>query len=164
MILGIDPGIATTGYGVIEIKNNQIKPLVYGTIRTSSKKSLGERLEVLYSEITEICKEFEIKEAAVEKLYFQKNVKTAMIVGQARGVLVLAAKQNGADIFEYTPNQIKSAITGYGNAPKKQVQAMVKKVMGLKEIPRPDDAADALACALCHFNSRKLIRKINQKR
>ena len=164
MILGIDPGIAITGYGVIELNGNKLKPVEFGSIKTSAKAPLPKRLEQLHLKLMEIFKKYPIEEVAVEQLYFSKNAKTAMVVGHARGVIILTACMNGAEVFEYTPNQVKVAITGYGASQKFQVQAMVKQLLSLKKVPKPDDTADALACAICHINSRSLLKKIRRKK
>jgi crossover junction endodeoxyribonuclease RuvC len=155
IILGIDPGTATTGYGLIEEEKGQVTVIAYGCILTSAKKLPDERLEEISRKLTEIIKKYRPHELAVEELFFANNAKTAIAVGQARGVVLLTAKQNCCPTFEYTPLQVKNAICGYGGADKKQVQKMVQLLLKLKEIPKPDDAADALAIAICHINSRK---------
>jgi crossover junction endodeoxyribonuclease RuvC len=152
-ILGIDPGIADTGWGVIENNKGKLKCLAYGSIKTSSKKELPERLVELNQELNNIIKEYKPKIVGVEELFFCKNVKTALTVGHARGVILLTLKQNKLNPHEYTPLQIKQAVTSYGKADKGQVQGMVKVMLNLKEIPKPDDAADALAVAICTANS-----------
>jgi len=150
IILGIDPGIADTGYGIISREDGgEIVCLGYGSIKTSSKKELAERLLELNRELEKIIKKYKPQTAAIEQLFFNKNVKTALIVGQARGVALLTLRQNKINFLEFTPGQIKQAVAAYGKADKKQVQKMVKLLLGLKEIPRPDDAADALAAAIC---------------
>lgn len=155
IILGIDPGIADTGYGVIEkMDNGKLICLEYGSIKTPAKTNLDERLETLHLELDKIIKKYKPVKAAVEQLFFCKNVKTALIVGHARGVIMLTIRQNGVPLVEYTPLQIKQAVSTYGRAEKGQVQRMVKAILGLKEIPTPDDAADGLAAAICASNSR----------
>jgi len=150
VILGIDPGTAITGYGVIEILGNKIKPIDYGCIVTDKKSSAAERLLLLDKELSKIIKKYKPKRIAVEDIFFFKNLKTAIKVSQARGViLAAAARLKTASIEEYTPLQIKQAVSGYGRADKKQVQKMVKAILNLKEIPKPDDAADGLAAAIC---------------
>jgi len=150
IILGIDPGIADAGYGLIDkLPNGKFVCLAYGSIKTPAKTDLAERLETLHNELTAIIKKYKPEIAAVEDLFFSKNVKTAMAVGQARGVILLTLKQNNIKFNEFTPNQVKQATTAYGGADKKQMQQMVKLLLGLKEIPKPDDAADALAIAIC---------------
>jgi len=153
IILGIDPGIADTGYGVIENNAGKLVCLDYGTIKTSAKLSLAERLEIISDELTKIIKKYHPELLAVEQLFFCKNVKTALIVGQARGVIIFTAKKNKIKLAEYTPLQVKQAVSTYGQASKLQVQKMVKLLLNLKELPCPDDAADALAIAICAANS-----------
>ncbi|MBL7058441.1 crossover junction endodeoxyribonuclease RuvC [Patescibacteria group bacterium] len=153
IILGIDPGIADTGYGVIEVqKNNTIKCLAYGSIKTNSNQGLGERLEILYKELNIIIEEFKPYLVSVEELFFYNNAKTAFVVSQARGVVLLAIQQNKLKIAEFTPLQVKQAVSTYGKADKKQVQKMIKLILSLETIPTPDDAADALAVAICASN------------
>lgn len=150
IILGIDPGLAKTGCGVIEKKGNIVQPVGYGAITTRTNQSLPDRLKTIYDEIGELCKEYRPDYAAIEKIFFAANVKTAVSVAQARGVAILATAECGLSIAEYTPLEIKQAVAGYGKAGKRQVQEMVRVLLKLDEIPRPDHAADALAAALCH--------------
>ncbi|HDS08867.1 MAG TPA: crossover junction endodeoxyribonuclease RuvC [Firmicutes bacterium] len=164
MILGIDPGLAIVGYGIIEQKSDRYIPVEFGAIRTDSKDELDQRLWEIFERLSEIFKRFEITEVAVEELFFSKNAKTAMVVGHARGVVLLTARLFKKPVFTYTPNQIKQAITGYGSAQKFQVQSMVRTLLSLKDIPKPDDAADALACAICHINSRGVLTKIKERK
>lgn len=152
IILGIDPGIADTGYGVIESEGSHLNCLTYGSIKTSSKLDLITRLDILHKELDKIIKKYKPDLAAIEQLFFNKNVRTALIVGQARGVALLTLKQNNLQIVDYTPSQVKSAVSSYGKASKLQVQKMVKLILKLKELPQPDDAADALAIAICGLN------------
>lgn len=154
-ILGIDPGIALVGYGLIEIKGSSMKMLEYGTIETASTSRTPTRLAYIYEAISEIIEEYGPEELAIEELFINKNIKTAIKVGQARGVEILACVNHGLEVYEYTPLQIKNALTGHGRAEKHQVQDMVKTILKLDDIPRPDDAADALACAICHGFSSK---------
>ena len=154
--LGIDPGTATTGYGLIEEEKGQIKLIDYGCIITSPKLTLAVRLAEISEKLTKIIQKYQPFEVAVEELFFTNNAKTAIAVGQARGVILLTAKQNHCVVAEYTPLQVKNAICGYGGADKKQVQKMVQMLLKLEEGPKPDDAADALAIAICHSASRKL--------
>lgn len=154
IILGIDPGIADTGYGVIKAEGSKLSCLTYGTIKTKPSADLITRLESLHLELDKIIKKYQPDLAAVEQLFFNKNVRTALIVGQARGVVLLTLKQNKLAIIDYTPSQVKSAVAAYGQASKKQVQKMVKLILNLKDIPQPDDAADALAVAICALNCR----------
>ena len=164
MILGIDPGLAIVGYGIIEEKGDRYIPVEYGAIKTDSKTELDQRLWEIFEKLSEIFKKYQITEVAVEELFFAKNAKTAMVVGHARGVILLTARIFNIPIFVYTPNQIKQGITGYGSAQKFQVQNMVKTLLGLDRIPKPDDTADALACAICHLNSRAVLKKIKKIR
>lgn len=149
-ILGIDPGTGILGFGVIDVEKGKAKLVDAGVIRTPVKEEDAVRLKTIYDELTEIIKHNNPSEIAVEKLFFSTNVKTAMSVAQARGVVLLCGKQAGLNLHEYTPNQIKQALTGYGRADKKQIQEMVRTILQLKSVPKPDDAADALACAITH--------------
>jgi len=153
-ILGIDPGIADTGYGIIEKKSGKFIFVECGTIKTSSKQELPQRLENLYKDLTTIIKKYKPKQIGVEELFFAKNAKTAITVSHARGVILLVAKQAKAEIREFTPLQIKQALTGYGRAEKNQIQQMVKTILNLDKIPKPDDAADALAIAICSAQTK----------
>lgn len=157
-ILGLDPGTAITGWGVIVEKRKEPYLKAFGCIETSKYKSDVERLQEIASDLEEVIDKYKPDEVAVEDLFFFKNLKTAMKVAQARGVLLLTASQKRILVSEYTPLQIKQALTGYGRADKKQVQAMVKSVLRLKNIPKPDDAADALATAICHQQSREWLK------
>lgn len=150
IILGIDPGYAILGWGVVEMKGNHFKALDYGSVTTDSKMAMPDRLKVLYNSLMDIIVRYEPDVASIEELFFNTNAKTAILVGQARGVAVLACANSGLEIDEYTPLQIKQALVGYGRAEKKQVQLMVKTILNLKEVPKPDDTADALAAAICH--------------
>ena len=153
IILGIDPGIADTGFGIIASEKNKLTCLGYGSIKTSSKLELPDRLEIIHSELAKLIKKFKPDLIAIEELFFCNNAKTALIVGQARGVVVLTAKLNKVKSVEFTPYQVKQAVSTYGHAEKGQVQKMVKLILNLKELPKPDDAADALAIAICAVNS-----------
>lgn len=155
IILGIDPGIAIVGYGIIECKGNNYRAIDYGAITTDSKLLFPDRLKLVYDELTDIIKRYKPDDFAIEELFYNKNAKTVIKVGQARGVEVLAAINQGLPIYEYTPLQIKQAVVGYGRAEKHQVQEMVKLLLNLKEIPKPDDVADALAIALTHGSCLK---------
>lgn len=163
IILGVDPGTATTGYGLIEEKSGKLSLVDYGVIVTEPKQPLENRLELLYDQLGDIIDEYNPDEIAVEELFFSSNAKTAMSVGQARGVILLAAKKSGVNIAEYTPNQVKNGICGNGNADKKQVQKMVQMLLKLTEIPQPDDAADALAIAICHASARGIEYRIKNQ-
>ena len=153
IILGIDPGLATVGYGAIECKGSQMKALDYGTIDTPPDWALPRRLEKIYAAMQQLLEEFSPEIVSVEELFFYNNITTAIAVSQARGVILLAAQQRAVPLYEYTPMQIKQAVAGYGHAKKQQVQEMVRVLLGLKNTPRPDDAADALAAAICRSNS-----------
>lgn len=155
-ILGIDPGLGRAGWAIVDTDKGKFCAVDYGCIETSDKSSEEGRIKILYSELLNIIKKFNPEVLSVEKLFFNKNVKTALSVGQARGVIVLAAVNKGLIIEEYTPLQVKIAVTGYGRAEKNQIAQMVKSNFGLKEIPKPDDAADALAIALTHAVSYKI--------
>lgn len=147
-ILGIDPGTGILGFGVIEVQKGNIQLVDAGVIRTPVKEDDAVRLLTIYEELTELIVQNKPAVMSVEKLFFARNVTTAMTVSQARGVVLLCGQQAGLQLFEYTPMQIKQAITGYGKADKKQMQEMVRVLLQLKEIPKPDDAADALAAAI----------------
>ncbi|RQD70674.1 MAG: crossover junction endodeoxyribonuclease RuvC [Tindallia sp. MSAO_Bac2] len=152
-ILGIDPGLATTGYGVVDYENNQFRAIQYGVIRTHSKSSMPERLKKINECMKQLIHQYKPDTVAVEELFFNTNAKTALLVGQARGVVLLTASMENLDIFEYTPLQVKQGVAGYGRAEKQQIQIMVKTLLNLKEVPKPDDAADALAIAMCHAHT-----------
>lgn len=154
-ILGIDPGTAITGFGVLDQAGNHLSPQTFGVIRTPAEMAMANRLTVIYRELNMIIDQYHPEAIAIEQLFFNKNVRTALSVGQARGVVLLAAAQKNLVIAEYTPLQVKQAVVGFGGAEKKQVQEMVKILLNLQEIPRPDDAADALAIAICHAHSHK---------
>jgi crossover junction endodeoxyribonuclease RuvC len=155
-VLGIDPGIGRTGWGIISLEKNQVKVVSYGCIETDKKLSHEERLVVLYNELQEIISAYTPQTVGIEELFFNTNVTTAISVGQARGVILLAATQHDLPIASYTPSQVKMALSGYGKADKKQVGEMVKKLLKLSHIPTPDDTADALAVAITHAFSYKL--------
>ena len=159
IILGIDPGTAATGYGLIKIEKGNIQIIDWGCIKTLAGVSPGLRLQTIYGELNKIIKKFKPDVAVIEKLFFNQNVKTALSVGQARGVVLLVVTKYGLEVGEYTPLEVKLALTGYGRAQKRQVQEMVKRVFKMEEIPKPDDAADALAIALCYVHSHGLDRK-----
>jgi crossover junction endodeoxyribonuclease RuvC len=157
LVIGIDPGTETTGYGIVsENDAGDLNLVCYGVIKTSKEKSPARRLQKIYNELNDILLLNNPASSAVEKLFFQRNVSTAIAVGQARGVILLALNNSNLEIEEYTPNEVKQSVTGYGNADKKQVQEMVKILLGLETIPKPDDAADALAIAICHLRHQKL--------
>lgn len=157
IIVGFDPGIATLGYGVISTdKSGRAEMIDYGIISTPKEENLAVRLAMLEKGVKQVIDTFKPDEIAIEELFFAKNVKTGIAVAHARGVILLTATKECGKIFEYTPLQIKQALTGYGRAEKNQIQQMVKTMLKLKGIPRPDDAADALAVALCHAQTNKL--------
>ena len=156
LILGIDPGTATTGYGIIEIKGNKYSGIDYGTILTESSLEMPIRLKLINDNLTKVIDYYKPKHMAVEQLYFSKNTRTALSVGQARGVILLTGIQLNLHLAEYTPLQVKQAVVGYGRADKKQMQKMVAAILNISTIPKSDDAADALAVAICHANSYKL--------
>jgi crossover junction endodeoxyribonuclease RuvC len=156
LALGIDPGTATTGYGLVRLaQDGSLVAVKYGVILTSKDVSAPARLEMLYNQLCDILNEYKPDTAAVEKLFFSRNVTTAIAVGQARGVVMLALQQAGIEPLEYTPNEVKQAVAGYGSADKRQVQEMVRALLQLESIPKPDDAADALAIAITHLNTKR---------
>lgn len=153
IIVGIDPGTAITGWGVVVERDGTPQALGYGVIRTPSTDPLSARLVTIYDELTELLQHYQPDAVAVEELFFSKNARTALSVGHARGVVLLTVAQFKASLFHYKPSQVKQAVTGYGAADKRQIQEMVKLLLGLDAIPQPDDAADALAVAICHLHS-----------
>lgn len=160
--MGIDPGYAIVGYGVLDFYKGKFSVVEFGAITTAAGTPFNSRLKIIYDDMSEIIKTFKPDEMGIEKLFFNTNEKTAIDVAQARGVTLLPAIQAGIPIFEYTPLQVKSSIVGYGRAEKKQVQEMTRTMLGLKEIIKPDDTADAVAIAITHglsVNSRKLMGK-----
>ena len=161
-ILGIDPGYALMGYGVIEQEGNRLRVIDYGSIATDASANMPERLKFLYSSLMDVIAETEPDAAAIEELFFNTNAKTVIKVGQARGVAILACVNSGLPVSEYTPLQIKQALVGYGRADKKQVQQMVKILLNLEAVPKPDDTADALAVAISHANSSAGSSKLAQ--
>lgn len=154
--MGIDPGLATIGFGILDQNGSDIKPVDFGCIKTEAQSMLTTRLKQIYDACTLLIGEHQPDIVTVEKLFFNRNVTTAFTVGQARGVILLAAEEAGIPITEYTPLQVKKAVTGYGQAEKKQVQEMVKMLLALPRIPKPDDVADALAIAICEAHSGSL--------
>ena len=156
LALGIDPGIATTGYGLVRLESDGgLVAVKYGAILTPKTDSIPTRLDSLYRELKSLLKKHKPDTCGVEKLFFQRNVSTAIAVGQARGVVLLALEQAGVEVSEYTPNEVKQAVAGYGSADKRQVQEMVRALLQLDSIPKPDDAADALAIAITHLNTKR---------
>lgn len=162
LVIGIDPGTATTGYGLVEEdKNGELHAVTYGVVTTDQKLNAEDRLLEINQKINEILLLHQPDSGAVEKLFFQRNISTAIAVGQARGVILLSFAQAKILVHEYTPNEVKQSVTGYGSADKRQVQEMVRTILNLPEIPRPDDAADALAIAICHIHSVGFQKLLN---
>lgn len=155
-VLGIDPGTATTGYGVVEEIDSALQLITYGVITTPSSELMPIRLQTIFQQLSGKIAEFQPEQVAVEELFFSRNVTSAIAVGQARGVVLLAAAEANLPVSEYTPRQVKQAIAGYGGADKNQVQQMVRLLLNLQDIPRPDDAADAIAIAVCHLHSARV--------
>jgi crossover junction endodeoxyribonuclease RuvC len=149
IVLGIDPGTARLGYGLVERQGSALTMLDYGCLETINDRPLEQRLFLIHEGVTDLIETYRPEAMGVERLFFNKNVQTAMAVGQARGVVLLTAAQHGLPVLEYGPHEVKLAVTGYGRAPKDQVQRMVQRVLSMQELPRPDDAADALAVAIC---------------
>lgn len=162
-ILGIDPGTATTGFGVVVSNGSRLQGVACGCIHTKPEAPAEERLQKIFKDTKALIKKYSPDIIAVEQLFFGMNVKTALAVGQARGVILLAAADSGVALVEYTPLQVKQALVRYGRADKKQVQYMVKTILGLKEVPKPDDAADALALAICHAHCEGLIKAVTSE-
>ena len=150
IILGIDPGYAIVGWGVIEFKNNIHRPVAFGAITTEAHTDFNERLVQIYNDTVELIERCKPDALSIEKLYFNTNTTTAIYVAEARGVILLAARQANVPVYEYTPLQVKTAVTGYGKALKSQVMEMTRRLLHLKEVPKPDDTADALAIAITH--------------
>ena len=150
VILGIDPGYAIVGWGVINYERGRFSPIDFGAVLTQAGRPFAERLEKIHADLSAVLERYQPDVASVEKLYFQNNQKTAIDVAEARGVILLALQQHGVPFYEYTPLQVKSAVTGYGQAEKPQVMEMTKRLLRLKSVPKPDDTADALALAVCH--------------
>jgi crossover junction endodeoxyribonuclease RuvC len=155
-VLGVDPGTAITGWGLIEGEGQSLRLVDYGTITTAAKTDLPTRLQQIYRRLMGLMTEYRPEAVAVEEIFFGHNVRTALVVGQARGVALLAIADAGLPLYEYKPLEVKQAVTGYGRADKGQVQSMVRLLLDLAENPRPDDAADALAVAICHAHSARL--------
>ena len=156
LALGIDPGTATTGYGFVRLMpDGELVAVSFGIISTPKDATPSARLEMLYNDLRKLLKQHKPDTSAVEKLFFSRNVTTGIAVGQARGVVLLALEQAGIEIFEYTPKEVKNAVAGYGSAEKRQVQEMVRALLQMDSIPKPDDAADALAVAITHLNTKR---------
>ncbi|MGN1160692.1 MAG: crossover junction endodeoxyribonuclease RuvC [Candidatus Fimenecus sp.] len=165
IILGIDPGYAIVGWGIIDYTSNRFSVIDYGAVTTEAKTPFNERLEAVYDGVEDIIKRYNPSALAIEKLFYNTNAKTVIDVAQARGVINLAAVKNGVPIFEYTPLQVKQSVVGYGRAEKKQVQEMTRVILKLEKIPKPDDTADALAMAICHAHaSGSLMGRLNNLR
>ena len=166
-ILGIDPGIAIVGFGVLDYDGVNFKVVDYGAITTPAHTPVKERLKMIYDDLAYVIEKYKPEQMAIEELFFNNNVKTAITVAQARGVLILGASLFGLEVFEYTPLQVKQAVVGYGRADKNQVQQMVKSILKLHEIPKPDDTADAVAIAICHGFSNgmrsRILKELNNK-
>ena len=162
VFLGIDPGTAITGYGFVREDDGALQTVAYGTITTPSDWALPQRLVAIQRDLSDLIALHRPASAAVEQLFFSRNVRTALAVGHARGVVLLALAQAGVPISEYTPLEVKQAVTGYGRADKRQIQEMIRVLLGLPEIPKPDDAADALAVAICHVHSSQLSRLVDK--
>ncbi|MBE3554005.1 MAG: crossover junction endodeoxyribonuclease RuvC [Thermicanus sp.] len=158
-ILGIDPGLALVGYGVIEVRDGNLLPVQFGKLETAKELSLPARLERIYRGMKEILREYQPDEVAVEKLYFNTNTTTAIAVAEARGVILLASEEDHIPVYEYTPLQVKQTVVGYGQAEKKQVQMMIRVLLGLRSDPKPDDVADALGIAITHAHFSRWKRK-----
>lgn len=156
IILGLDPGYATTGVGLIDFSGSKLTYIHHEAIITKSKTPFPDRLHAISKQLDDIITFYKPESVAIESLFFSNNAKTAIDVAQARGVMVLTSKQHNKSVYDYTPPQVKSGVCGYGNADKKQVQYMVKQLLNLKKTPKPDDAADALAIAICHAHSAKM--------
>lgn len=159
IILGIDPGYAIVGYGLIRTQGGRFIPLEHGAVETRAGEDFCVRLETIYRGLSAVMKKWNPDAVSIEKLYFQNNQKTAIGVAEARGVILLAAHQSGARVYEYTPLQVKLAVTGYGQAKKPQVMEMTRRLLCLKEVPKPDDTADALAMAVCHGQAAGSLTK-----
>lgn len=158
--LGIDPGTAIVGYAVVVARGSELTMLACDVVTTPAKMVFAQRLQIIYTRLSEIIEQHKPHEAAMEELFFAKNTRTAMTVGQARGVAMLALANGGLSVAEYTPKQVKQAVTGYGDAKKEQVGEMVRILLKLSAVPRPDDAADAAAVAICHLNTSNYTRGI----
>lgn len=156
LVMGVDPGTATTGYGVVDYIKGKEQMITYGTIRTAADLPMQLRLLKIYQEFNRLLDEYQPEAVAIEELFHHKNAKTVISVAQSRGVLLMATAARGLELAEYTPLQVKQAVSGYGNADKRQVQIMVQKILRMDQVARPDDAADALAIAICHIHSYRL--------
>jgi crossover junction endodeoxyribonuclease RuvC len=156
LVLGIDPGTATTGFGVVEAQGSRLRAIDYGVISTPSSMDMPARLCLIHEGLSRIIDQYQPQTAAVEEIFYHRNAKTVITVAQSRGVLLFTGASKGLKVCEYTPLQVKQSVVGYGQAEKRQVQLMVQRILKLKEIPKPDDAADALAIAICHLHAQRL--------
>ena len=163
VILGIDPGYAIVGYGIINYEKNRFSVIDYGAITTEAKTPFNQRLQIIFSSLTELIEKYKPEGMAIEKLFYNTNAKTVIDVAQARGVIMLAAELKNIKAFEYTPLQVKQSVVGYGRAEKKQVQEMTRVILNLEKIPKPDDTADALAMAICHAHSSCSLMSLLKK-
>ena len=164
IILGIDPGYAIVGYGVIDYRNNHFTVIDYGAILTEANTPFNERLEKIYDDLEAIINKYKPEALSLEKLFYNNNAKTVIDVSQARGVIMLAAQKNRVRVFEYTPLQVKQSVVGYGRAEKKQVQEMTRRILALEKVPKPDDTADALAMAICHAHASGSVATMGNMR
>ncbi len=164
IILGIDPGYAIVGFGVLDYHNNHFSVIDYGAILTDAGTPFNERLERIYDNLTAIIEKYQPEAMSVEKVFYNSNAKTVIDVSQARGVIMLAAQKNRVPVFEYTPLQVKQSVVGYGRAEKKQIQEMTRRILNLEKVPKPDDTADALAMAICHAHSSGSLSVIGNMR
>jgi crossover junction endodeoxyribonuclease RuvC len=162
IIMGIDPGFAITGYGIVKYEGNKFSVIDYGAITTKATEIFSERLVTIYNRLEELIKSYSPQAVSVEELFFNKNIKTALSAAHGRGIALLTAAKCGVEVFEYTPLQVKQAVVGYGRAEKSQIQQMVKAILNLPQIPKPDDVADALAVAICHGHSYRLGKIIGE--
>jgi crossover junction endodeoxyribonuclease RuvC len=162
-ILGMDPGIVSMGYGIIETSGEEITPIGYGALASKARSPIGERLRYLYNELLKIISQFQPNAAAIEQPFVARNVKSAMAVGRAQAVAILAAASSGIPVYEYTPTQVKQRVADYGASSKEQIQEMVRLQLGIPQVPEPSDAADALAVAICHLRETHLERLLFSK-
>jgi len=162
-VMGIDPGSIKSGYGIVDKVGQQLQAVEYGVIKTPAKALLPKKLLTINVRLRELIEKFQPDVAAVEDVFFAQNAKSALKLGQSRGAILLTAAQAGLEVAEYSPLEVKQSVVGYGRADKMQVQQMVKNLLGLQELPRPDDAADALAIAICHHHSAKMRQQIEQQ-
>ena len=164
VILGIDPGLAALGYGVVESEGEMLRHLGHGCIVTSADSSVSTRLHLLYQSLVDVRRQYAITDVGIESLFYSRNVRTAIAVGQARGVAIVASVEPGITLGEYTPTQVKQCVSGYGGAKKRQMQEMIRLLLCLPELPTPDDAADALAVAICHARQAELAEVLARAR